>query len=525
MDSILTENTAIELLSLNTNGIREDRKRQSLFNWLKKTHNAENKIIFLQETHTDTENEQQWIDDWGHRKISFAHGTNRSKGVAIIMPNSLDYKVINTELDPNGRYIVMQISIDTINFVLINCYSPTANFSTQQLEWLTKIQEILEKYSEMNLIIGGDLNDYFTPHLDKYNAPKNLAETDYINAWKVICNDLNLTDIWRTLNPELRRYTWRQGKTKNTLKQSRLDYWLISTHMIHDLTEVDIEPGFRSDHSLIKITFKSHKQSERGPSYWRFNSNLLKNTDYVTYMNTRIDEIIEKHRNIENAGLKWDVIKMEIRSSTVCFSKKLSKSKKDHINEVIIENSRLNKLLDDKPDDDTLKCYEATKLEIELFNNEKANGVLLRSKVNWAELGERNTKYFLNLEKRNYKNKCITKLIDEKEQTIEDSEGILIYEAKYYNTLYTDPKLTPNEEDNDGFLNDSNNKLCEDSKELCEQEININEVGIALKELKNGKSPGTDGFTADFYKFFWVKINNLVLESLQQAYIMGELSI
>ena len=52
-------------------------------------------------------------------------------------------------------------------------------------------------------------------------------------------------------------------------------------------------------------------------------------------MNNRIDEMIDKHKDIENAGLKWDVVKLEIRSSTVCFSKKLAMESKDHINEVL----------------------------------------------------------------------------------------------------------------------------------------------------------------------------------------------
>jgi hypothetical protein len=524
MDLILKENTAIELLSLNTNGLREDRKRQSLFNWLKKSHNAEEKIVFLQETHTDDKNTKKWTDDWGHKNIIFSHGNNRSKGVAIILPQKMDYELISQEIDVNGRFIAITIKIDKNSFCLINCYSPTADHKIEQLEWLTKIQKILDQSSDMNIIIGGDLNDYFTPHLDKYKATKDLAETEYIKAWKVTCDDLNLTDIWRTLNPDLRRYTWRQGKTANTLKQSRLDYWLISTNMLYDLTKVDIEPGFRSDHSLIEINFQSHKQSDRGPSYWRFNSQLLRNKDFVTYMNNRIDEILDKHKDIENASLKWDVIKMEIRSSTICFSKKMAKANKDNINEVMIENSRLSKLLDKQADEKVLKDFEATKLEIELYNNEKANGVLLRSKADWAELGERNTKYFLNLEKRNYKNKCITKLINEKEELIEDSTEILKYEAEFYNNLYTDPKITIPDAENDGFLDENIKKLNEDSTDLCEKEINLEELGTALKDLKNGKSPGTDGFTADFYKFFWSKIKYHILESLKQAYTSGELS-
>jgi exonuclease III len=516
----------IELLSLNTNGIREDNKRRSLFTWLKKFHNAEEKIVFLQETHTDVKNESLWMDDWGHKSIYFAHGDSRSRGTAIILPNSDDIKVNSCESDQQGRYVALNISIKNNNFFIINGYAPTSNNSALQIEWLSKIQIILEQVSDMNIILGGDLNDYFIPALDKYNANKDLAETEYIKMWKVTCDDLNLMDIWRTLNPNTRRYTWRQGKTVDTLKQSRLDYWLISTHMIYELTNVDILPGFRSDHSLIEINFKSTKETKRGPSYWRFNSKLLSNITYTTYMNNRIDEILEQHKDIEDKGLKWDVVKMEIRSSTVCFSKKLAKENRDHIHEVILENDRLSKLIEKQPSEQLLNDYESTKLEIEYYNNEKANGVRLRAKVDWAEMGERNTKFFLNLEKRNYKSKCITKLINEEDEIVEEKDKILEYEAKYYKKLYSE-KSTPTNIDNqqdEYFMDPSTPKLKEDEIDLCEQNIDLTEIGIALKELKNGKSPGTDGFTADFYKFFWSKIKNLVLDSLQVAFIKGELS-
>jgi exonuclease III len=311
----------LELLSLNTNGLREEKKRRSLFNWLKKTHKAEEKIIFLQETHTDINNETSWLNDWGHKRIIFAHGDRNSRGVAIILPDSEDYVINSEECDPNGRFIAMNITIKNDIFCIINCYAPTSNFPVQQLEWLKKIQTILEQANGKNIVIGGDLNDYFIPNLDKYNVKKNTLETEYIKAWKATCTDMDIVDIWRTLNPDCKRYTWRQGKTPATLKQSRLDYWLISTHMIYSLTNVDIAPGFRSDHSLIELNFKSSNNPERGPSFWRFNANLLTNREYITYMNNRIDEIIEKHKNVENASIKWDVIKMEIRSSTVFFQK------------------------------------------------------------------------------------------------------------------------------------------------------------------------------------------------------------
>ena len=40
-------------------------------------------------------------------------------------------------------------------------------------------------------------------------------------------------------------------------------------------------------------------------------------------------------------------------------------------------------------------------------------GVMLRSRCRYEDLGEKPTSYFLNLEKRNFTNKVITKIIDD----------------------------------------------------------------------------------------------------------------
>jgi hypothetical protein len=41
-----------------------------------------------------------------------------------------------------------------------------------------------------------------------------------------------------------------------------------------------------------------------------------------------------------------------------------------------------------------------------------------------------------------------------------------------------------------------------------EGNLSFKECGESLKLMKNGKSPGSDGFTVDFYKFFWNDIGS-----------------
>ena len=62
---------------------------------------------------------------------------------------------------------------------------------------------------------------------------------------------------------------------------------------------------------------------------------------------------------------------------------------------------------------------------------------MFRSKCRWLEKGERPTKYFFNLEKRNYNKKTVTELKTDRDTTIKDEKQILDEIESYYNNLYT----------------------------------------------------------------------------------------
>jgi hypothetical protein len=121
------------------------------------------------------------------------------------------------------------------------------------------------------------------------------------------------------MNPEKRSYTWRQGGSASRLKQSRLDYWIVSAHMLYDL--VDIKPSTGSDHSLIDINFYKKIATDRGPSFWRFNANLLHDKVYVEQIKQKYNTVLIKYKDELDLGLKWDLIKMELRTATISYSK------------------------------------------------------------------------------------------------------------------------------------------------------------------------------------------------------------
>ena len=108
---------------------------------------------------------------------------------------------------------------------------------------------------------------------------------------------------------------------------------------------------------------------------------------------------------------------------------------------------------------------------------------------------------------------------------INSPSEILNEEKKFYENLYSSVEYNESEEaQNDHFFNNIP-KLNADDKQLCDQGISIEECTKALKELKNGKTPGSDGFPPEFYKMFWKNISNLVYESISHAFTSGTMSI
>ena len=63
------------------------------------------------------------------------------------------------------------------------------------------------------------------------------------------------------------------------------------------------------------------------------------------------------------------------------------------------------------------------------------------------------------------------------------------------------------------LLTDNIPKLTETEKCACEQMLSVKECGKALNEMGNNKSPECDGFTVEFYKFFWDEIKMFLYNS------------
>ncbi|WP_419624551.1 reverse transcriptase domain-containing protein, partial [Thiolapillus sp.] len=161
------------------------------------------------------------------------------------------------------------------------------------------------------------------------------------------------------------------------------------------------------------------------------------------------------------------------------------------------------------------------KLDLVALRERKMEGVLLRSRARWIAEGEKITKYFCELEKRNYVSKQMIKLTANNGEEIHEVKDIIKEVKTFYERLYSDRQV---EECEISDLVGDIPTLTLQEKTSLEGKITLDEASAALKNMKNNKSPGSDGFTVEFFKFFWLQWGAFIVNSLNDGFRKGELS-
>ena len=197
----------LSFTTLNVRGLNSSRKRRAIFRQLQINKYS---IVFLQATYSSTQQEKVWSNKWGS-KVCFCHGSKHSKGVAILFNPRLKVLVENQICCENDRILILQFSLDDQEFICANIYAP--NNDNAQSIFFKQLRSLLEQFNSDNIIVGGD-----------FNCP--LSKTDkeggcYVSSRRNVTSEIeqlmcifDLDDVWRTLHPEGKQYTWRTSDLK-----------------------------------------------------------------------------------------------------------------------------------------------------------------------------------------------------------------------------------------------------------------------------------------------------------------------
>ena len=377
------------------------------------------------------ETSQKWELEWGG-KCLFSYGTKHSKGTIILYKQGLDVEVMQTKSDIEGRYIIIRANIQGESFIIVNVYAPTKVTGKDIFfkKLMTELQNVNVTIND-RLILGGDWNTIQDIKIDKKGGNKNFSST-LPKMFSELMSNYNLIDIWRILNPNTDRFTYRQ---KTPLIQTRLDYFLISNNIQDLIVKTDILPSIRSDHSAIIIQVKHLPDHLRGNGHWKFNTSLIRDEAYIEKLKQQIKVWKRDYSAMEDKRVVWDLIKYEIRKFTMSFSSQKKRDKNNNIKQLEVELNKVNKDLASYPSNALQLRYDTIAHQLKQYEDDKVKGEIIRSKIQWAEEGERSTKYFLGMEKHNQSKKHIRKIEIDK-VIITDPQKIQHHQKKYYEDLY-----------------------------------------------------------------------------------------
>ena len=129
----------------------------------------------------------------GWKNIFHANRKQKKAGVAILISDKIDLKIVKITKDKEGQYIMIKRSIQEEDITTVNIYAPNIGTPQYIRQTLTDVKGEIDS----NAIIIGDFNTPLTP-MNRSSKQKVNKETQVLND---TLDDMDLVDIFRAFHP------------------------------------------------------------------------------------------------------------------------------------------------------------------------------------------------------------------------------------------------------------------------------------------------------------------------------------
>ena len=514
--------------------------------------------MVLTDTRISKELENQVKIEVGEN-VYFSSFTSQARGVVIIVKKSIPVLFLDSFADTAGNQCAILLEVEGKRILIEGIYGPNIDSPSFYKE------ELFKRITDWNpsfTIYVGDWNIALDPNLDTlgYNAVNNpRARQELLKKM----DELNLIDAYRNLNPTARRYTWKKWGDH---KFARLDYFIISNNLLPFINKADILPKCFSDHNPILLDIDFSK-FHRGRGFWKMNNSLLSDPSYVSmvkstikrttcqyakingrehfyessteeeleaFLNSQTPESLQSLPLSTNSETFLETLLMAIRRDTILYSAEKKRLRLEEEQKLLKDIDILEKEISKRDVIITSLDNELSvkKLSLENIYAYQAQGAYVRSRAAYKLEGEKPTKFFCALEKQNGVQKYVPQLIvkdsDNQEVLICDQKNVEEEITMFYEHLYKNKDQELEIYSIEQFLGTPQapvNRISDDERTTMAGPITVQELTAYLKKSKNNVSPGSSGFTNEFYKFFWRDLKFFVSNSIQYAFEHKRLSI
>lgn len=370
-------------------------------------------------------------------------------------------------------------------------------------------------------IIAGDFNQVLDAVVDKTTFSKNKPK-DRLGI-KLLMKDLGLVDIWRVVNPKDREYKFYSHKHKS---HSRIDYFLISSNMVGNISDCTIGPIALTDHGTVHLGLVLEPGLIR-KGRWRLNVSkivLFQNPEFLKLLEDELEHFFEFNLGLtEKIGTVWEVSKAYIRGKIISYASKQKREQLKRISTLETELRELERKLSMQYSDATLKHVCDLKLQINEIYNKKIEYALFRLNSNFYESGEKSGRLLARQLKKKEASYTIPAIRDEKGELKTSAGEINKVFLTFYKKLY-ESEVVYDKQKCDNFFSKCNLPvLTPDQQEGLDSPISVEEVKKAISLMRTGKSPGLDGFPSEYYKKFIDKLAPILTEVYKESLSLGKM--
>ena len=318
-------------------------------------------------------------------------------------------------------------------------------------------------------------------------------------------------------------------------------YSTVSETLLDIYSNSIIKPSYKSEHCPVQLEFFISK-TNKGKGLWKLNNSLLMDEELTTLINKEIEltvsiyactpyhpNFVKNYMFIEidlmiDIDLFWGVLQAQLRGIIITYAskKKRKQNSLEHklIKDIERESEEIHLHITDT---EWMDRFRKKKKDLEDIREHKLRGALVRARLQQFTEREKPSKFFLNLENRNFISKHIRELKTDKKKTINNPTDILEEMKIFYENLYRERDTEDFNDNNHAQVINNLTKLDNTDRLQLEKEISIADLEYIVHKSKNNKSPGPDGFSNEFLKIFWNQIKLLLLKLIKYFREKGEL--
>ena len=481
-------------------------------------------ILAVQETRLD-ENAAALLQQQNPKIIIENNGTSTNKeGVGFIINKDLlkNKKWKHTILIP-GRASRLEIDWTEDNGLdLIVIYAP--NETNEKIQYFKTLEKEIDKIKDWSSpILLGDFN-FVEDAIDR--LPHREDDKRILDAFNHLKTKMKWIDGWRTMRPPEKEYTFLQ---EGTSSMSRIDRIYMQEEAYEYAYHWGIQTSAKiSDHDIATVEILKKNLPFIGKGIWRMNTEtveyqpfrsrvrkILKKAEeemeeYLEYPNLRTPE----ERKKKNPQKIWMEAKANIKKVARDEAKErremLANKRQALRTKIEISLQKLNQgMLSEENKRKEQKIIADTTMEKRALENDQIERLQQKAQARYKMEGEKNTKYWFNLNRENHPRQIIHGLCDKENKIKTKTSDMVEIASEYHRELQKKPEHDgEREEAIKEMLDLVDGRLDEQQKETLEDLTSYEDIAEALKKSQNGKTPGHDGITYEFYKSWPVPKND-----------------